>query len=241
MLKNIYPAVEENLLDNIKRFKAVDGLYKAGLEKVKKHVIELRGAEVIIPVHKLKPYLNTSLVFEIIRDYGFGEKQVAEVVKLATSDSGKFLANESYEIIKHRKNLIISPKKVQTKSVALIEKDSPGVEMPGIQIRAGFYTAENFKLNKSEAVAQLDAALIEFPLLVRQWKEGDYFYPLGLRKKKKLSRFFIDQKLSRIDKEKVWIVESSERIVWIAGIRIDDRFKITKKTKEIVELTISNL
>jgi len=241
MLKKVYPNVEENLLDNINRFKQINSLYKLGVDKLKKEIYENRLSDVIIPIHNLKPYQHTSLIYEILRDYAFGEKQVDEIIKLLSSESGKYIENEFYQIIRHRKNLIITLKFSAGQNAFAIEKHSKSTRVGNVSFELQFYPVGKFELNRSENIAQLDAASITFPLLIRKWVAGDYFYPLGLKKKKKLSRFFIDQRLSLPDKEKIWIVESEKRIIWVAGLRIDDRFKITNNTKEVMQLSISSL
>lgn len=238
-LKKVYPQVEENLLANLQRFEKTNLLYRELLADFKKKVCVLKGEEVHIPVLKLLQYAHTSLVYEIIHDFGFGEAQVAEVLKLTEAESGKYITNETYQIIRHRKWLVIAPVTPQAET-RMVERQSKRIVFAGGQLTVNQYSKERWKLNPSAAVAQLDSDKVEWPLLLRRWKQGDYFYPLGMRKKKKLARFFIDQKLSKSEKEKIWVLESHKRIVWIVGHRIDDRFKVTEATKNILEFTLTS-
>lgn len=235
-IRTVFPNADENLLNNVQRFKATAVLYNEMLQGLKKKVCERKGEELRIPVLTLMKYRHTSLVYEIIKDFGFGESAVNEVLKLAEAGSGKYIANESYRIIRHRAWFIIAPKTAEAQTV-IIERDDSLVRFGNGQLKLKFMLRDKLSLDTLPAVAQLDAKAIAFPLLLRQWKAGDYFYPLGMKKKKKLARFFIDQKLSKTEKEKVWVIESHKRIVWIVGCRIDDRFKITDGTKEVLLLT----
>ena len=89
------------------------------------------------------------------------------------------------------------------------------------------------EIPQSPNLAALDYDKLTFPLTTRKWKEGDWFYPLGMKGKKKLSDFFIDNKLSLNQKENTWLLTSADNIVWVIGMRIDNRFKVTDKTKKI--------
>ena len=239
-LRNVFPQVEENLLDNIQRFKQTNILYKELMADLKRKVCEAKGEEVHIPVLKLMKYKETSLLYEIIKDFGFGESAVNEVLKLANAESGKYIANNDYRIIRHRAWFIIAPTTVNAETI-VVEKENSLVHFGSGQLKLKFLARGNVSLDASPLVVQLDAKEIAFPLVLRKWKAGDYFYPLGMKKKKKLARFFIDQKFSKTEKEKAWVLESHNRIVWIVGCRIDDRFKLTDKTKEVLQISASSL
>jgi tRNA(Ile)-lysidine synthase len=240
-ISKVYPQVKENLLDNINRFKEIEKLYKISVGDIKMKLCKQKGNEIHIPVKQLMGYNNKALIYEIISGYSFSEKQVDEVIKLSESESGRYIQSpgNDYRIIRHHHWFIISPVLPTESENIIIEQKDKTIRFSGGVLE--LETTSNQQLVTNNNTACLDAKDINFPLLLRKWKTGDYFYPLGMKKKKKLSRFFIDQKLSKTDKEKVWVIEMNKKIIWVVGHRIDDRFKITDKTKNIQKITTSLL
>jgi len=245
LIKELYPEADKNMLANINRFRETEVLYTQAVTAQKKRLLELRNHEVHIPVLKLqKTNPLKTIIYEIAKDYGFSPAQVKEIEMLLTADTGKFVASATHRILKNRNWLIISPLQIEKSLIRVIEKDAMQVFFEEGML--------NFKQKKiSEGgkpafsndrnIAAFDLKNIRFPLILRKWQLGDYFYPLGMAKKKKLSRFFIDQKLSLLEKEKVWVLEMNKKIIWVINYRIDDRFKIEEDTREIIQIEFEAL
>lgn len=236
-IEKSFPEVNENILDNITRFNEVEMLYRQAIDVHKKKLLEFKGNEVHIPVLKLKKAEPLhAIVYEITRDYGFRSQQTDEVIRIMDSESGRYVQSPSHRIIKNRGWLIIAPNEpIESEIIVVDGIGNWQFAIGNLQIETS--PVSGLKHSTSNLLATVDAGEIKFPLLLRKWKQGDYFYPLGMKKKKKLSRFFIDQKLSKTDKEKIWVIEMNKKIVWIVGHRIDDRFKITDGTKDVLRIT----
>lgn len=245
-ISKVYPKASENLNDNISRFKEIENLYKVAVGDIKKKLVKAKGSEWHIPIKQLMGYNNKALIYEIISDFGFSEKQIVEVIKLSESDSGKFIDSPTshYRIIRHRHWFIVSPVQSVASGIIIIEEKNKRVafqegriEIERLQTSNPDKSGQPLKPQTSNSIALLDLKEVSFPFILRKWKAGDYFYPLGMNKKKKLSRFFIDQKFSKTEKEKAWVIEMNKKIIWIVGQRIDERFKVTEKSKSVLKLT----
>ena len=267
-LKNIYPEVEQNLLNNLQRFQDIEVLYHQSIQSHLKKLLEFRGNEIHVPILKLKKSEPVfSIVHEIIKPYNFTTGQVQEVVKLIETETGKYTQSPTHRIIKNRGWLIITPVITTGSENVIIEENDKVVDFelgtlrlqryPNVtenshvnrpmafattQITNNESHTPNFKSqipNKTDDTALVNAQEIIFPLLLRKWKAGDYFYPLGMgKKKKKVARFLIDQKLSKPAKEKVWVIEMNKKIIWVVGMRIDERFKISTESTPVLSIAL---
>jgi len=247
LVQELFPGALQQMGENISRFREIEILYRQSIEQIKSSLLEQKGEEVRIPVLKLKKMIPLStIVYEIIRAFGFSSQKTGEVMGLLDSGSGKYIRSSTHRILKDRNWLIISAHAPVRAETILIESPTATVlyangklklEKLAVDHPVGQLSGDPGKLSGTPpSIALLDAAQIQFPLLLRKWRKGDYFYPLGLRKKKKLARFFIDQKLSLADKEKVWVIEMDKKIIWVVGLRIDDRYKIGPGTREVLEI-----
>ncbi len=156
--------------------------------------------------------------------YPFGFEHTADLEQLLSAETGKQLFSKSHRLLKNRNELLLSP--ISTVEVKTYPWDGvQALENPISLISTTEETAQ------SELI--LDKEKLIFPLLLRKMKEGDYFYPSGMQGKKKLSKFFKDEKYSLLEKENQWLLCSGEDIVWIVGKRPDRRFLKTADTKQL--------
>lgn len=238
-IEKVFPKTKENILDNVERFAGIEYLYNESIAAIKNKLIEKKGEEIHIPALKLaKTRSLHTVLHEIIKEYGFSAAQVPEAEKLLSAGSGKYMLSSTHRILKNRNWLIISPlANAEELSYYLIEKDTAAIHFPGGALRID-HLKNDGKINADADLAYIDTSGLEYPLLLRRYRQGDYFYPLGMLKKKKLSRFFSDLKLSLLQKENAWVLESGKKIVWVAGYRLDERFKVTAQTKDILRATL---
>jgi tRNA(Ile)-lysidine synthase len=241
VIEKYFPNVVSQLIDSIHRFNQVEELYLEAIDAKLKKLVDKRGNDLYIPVLKfMKAKPLEAIAYELFRQYGFTAAQVPHIIELAGSGSGHFIESASHKVIKDRDFLIIT-----TRSTT--DTDFITIEGVPCTIQAGrhnfhFADAKNSKVIPSTShTAYIDASNITFPLILRKWRTGDYFYPLGMgMKKKKLSRFLIDQKIPIHEKENVWVLECQKRIVWVSGMRLDERFKVKPETQRVLRVEMQD-
>lgn len=236
-IKEVFPQVEENILHTTARIQEAAELYHQSIQFHIKKLTEKKGEEIHIPVIKWKRVTPLHTIsWELIKSYGFTAAQNAEVIKLLDAGNGSYISSPSHRIIHNRKWMIISPNAAENTQHILIEAGDSNIQFEAGVLQISEIQHSKLATHHNPCEALLDMTGIQFPLLLRKYKQGDYFYPLGMQKKKKLSRFLIDQKLSKTDKEKVWVIESNKKIIWVVGHRIDDRCKLTDRTRKLLHI-----
>ncbi|MET6997357.1 tRNA lysidine(34) synthetase TilS [Chitinophaga defluvii] len=234
-IQSAFPGAVTNMAGTIHRLKEAEILYQQAVVVHKKRLLVKKDNTWMIPVLKLQKTIPLqTIAYEIFREFSCSPSQTEQVLALLGSESGRFVETATHRIIRNRQWLLITALEEEDAPVVVIEKGQSQVKCKEGQLQLRAVTLPH--ISASLNIACLDAKQVQYPLILRRWKQGDYFYPLGMIRKKKLSRFFIDQKLSLPQKEKVWVLESGKRIVWVVGMRIDNRFKITDSTKEMLLL-----
>ena len=175
-----------------------------------------------------------SYLYQWLNEFGFSAWE--DIYDLVNSQSGKFVYAPEYRLLKDRETLILSPfDYVNEKEEFLITADQKVVNVP---LNMTFSSAAEMTIVSNKTIF-VDSDKLDYPLVLRRWNEGDQFQPFGMDgKSKKLSKFFKDEKLSLLEKEKIWLLCSNDNIVWVIGLRQDERFKIKNTTKNIIKIEL---
>jgi tRNA(Ile)-lysidine synthase len=237
-METIYPNVNQQVLDTISRLKEAEAIVAATVAAYwKKHISFPKGIPTIEVSKWNQLKGNATYIWGLVQAYGFKATQLKEIHKIAGAAKGAFIASSSHRLIKWDNQIQIVSNQ-EDKVYETISKDQVVVDTLYGKLQLEWIdNMEALKVDTSATMAYLDADLLDWPLLNRSWVATDYFYPLGLRKKKKLNHFLGSLKLSPAIKSKTTVLCSDKKIAWVVGQRIDDRFKITPQTKSVVKIT----
>ena len=169
--------------------------------------------------------------------YPYGFNNVKDLQQLLfTAEAGKQLCSPSHQLIKDKEWVWLLPIEGEEESPFLIAEGTREVSTP---IRLLFEEVQpTAAISEDPNTISVDADKLEFPLALRHKHEGDVFYPIGLGSAKKLSKYFIDEKYSQIARQQQWLLCSGDRIVWVVGKRLDHRFRVTPKTKRVLQISV---
>ncbi len=228
IIKDVNPSFSNTFSNELEYMNDVFKVFQNVINIEMKNIILSITGDIILDKNNLLKSDNKKILLrEIIFPFGF--TQIDQILNSCNDISGKLFYSKSHKLLVDRDKIIISEIK-NTEEISLeISENSQEITSP-INLRLAI--SEDLNYHKNEGKANFDFDRIKFPIQIRRWEVGDYFHPIGMKGKKKLSDFFIDQKLSRFEKDKCFIMCSDDKIMWIIGHRMDDRFKITNKTKK---------
>lgn len=230
ILNEIHPDFLNNFSKSIQVLKEEKELLQNEIENLKEEIFVKNEENYSVSIERLNHLQPLhSYLFHLFSNYGFTHP--IEIEKLMNANEGSEINTDGYRLIKNREKLILTRQTEINASEEFIVEEGKLMQKP-----------LNLKLSKSgakdfSAVETLDYDKIAFPLRLRKAKTGDIFFPFGMKGSKKLSKYFKDEKFSKIEKEKTWLlVDDEDRIVYVTGIRIDDRFKMTEHTHKFLNI-----
>lgn len=236
VLNEFSPVAELSIMQSIEKLRAAEFIYKQTIEEVSSKICIKKNNTIRISIAELKK-LNpiSTYLYELLKPYGFNSSTTSSVLQVLNGEPGKVFFSPTHRLLKDRNTLIMEPFQSASEAEYLIQKNENELLIPGVHFNFSVVSnSVNLPVSKLPDQASIDADKLKFPLTLRKWKKGDTFYPLGMKGKKKLSDFFTDKKLSLIEKEATWLLCSEEKIVWVVGLRVDERFKVSGKTKNIL-------
>ncbi len=237
VMEQINPGFMEAMEGNMERLGEVFEIYDQSVQQVRNELLKESQGKITIQIERLRALspLRTWL-YELFSPFGFTPMQCEGIEKIMDAGPGRQSISTTHRLFVDRNRMILVP--TSTKSFERFYLDDPEKHssLPFPMDMEVMDRAELESIPTNPNVACLDLDEIQFPLIIRRWMHGDYFFPLGMEQNKKLSDFFVDEKVPVPEKERIWIMASGKKIVWIMGYRIDNRFRISSSTTKILRL-----
>jgi tRNA(Ile)-lysidine synthase len=239
VFKKINPSYEKTFAENAERFQEAGFIVNEYIESIKSALLIPSGKnEYSLPKMFFASYpAPATILFSLLKKFNFTTAVVHDIIRSVHADPGKIFLSETHQLVIDRSDMILSPIEIKKADTELHSYDDH-VEIVNDDFNLKIYPLEmsqdlydQILKNKNKNVAFADADHVQFPVTVRTWNKGDFFYPFGMKGKKKVSDFYSDLKLSLTQKEKTWLLTDTGKILWIMGYRTDNRIAISMKTK----------
>jgi tRNA(Ile)-lysidine synthase len=240
LFENLNPSFLSSAIRSTQHLNEVLSFMEDTIKALEQNIVnKLKDNTIEVSIKSIKDSPHYALFLHyLLEKYGFNGTQTHDIS--TTTTSGKQFTSAHYRLIVNRDALLISRKtKKEILTPTRISANDQQTDSPIALKFRKIKKTDDFKIPTNNNIATLDFDKLSFPLIIRPWQHGDYFYPLGMNKRKKISDFFIDEKYALSEKENALLLTTNDnQVVWIIGKRLDNRYKITSGTKHIFEISI---
>ncbi len=235
-MKEVLPSLSKGFSTTLEHLKDSQAVLDDRLMETWKQIAVAKGDLTQIDIAKVESLNNPKAYLHgLFSNFGF--TQWADIKDLLTAQSGKMVFSPTHRLLKDRESLLLQ--RIDTlpdaEQVKVIRQGQRSVDLGSGTLLIERET-DSKESAKSPFTESLDADKLKFPLTVRKWQKGDYFYPKGMQGRKKLSKFFKDEKLSIPEKENIWLLCAENKVAWVVGMRTDERFKVTDETQSVLHV-----
>ncbi len=237
VLKEVNPQLLQNFNKTLENLQESNDIIADVIARFYDRVVSIPEDKksIKLNIKEIKTYrFPKAYLYEFLKFKGFS--QWDDILHLLDAQSGKQVFSSTHRLIKDRDYLLLSEiTSEETPQIISISETEKEVQTPFGVLH--FNEVDTISETNKNTVF-VNKSKIKFPLVLRKWEEGDVFYPLGMNGKKKLSKYFKDEKLSLLDKEDIWLLCSGNDILWVVNRRADNRFRVTENTKRILKIQL---
>jgi len=233
----INPDYEQTFFQNSEHIKQGNAFVEHFMDSIKKDLITLTQDGFILHIKKLETLPQPAFILHnILQPFNFNSAQISDIYRTIGCTSGKIFYSDTYRLVTHNIQWVLEKIDKKPSEEYTITESTPHILTSHFHWK--FEYTELNVIEKDKNIACFDCDKIQFPLTIRNWLQGDKIKPLGMKGHKKISDVLIDKKLSVSQKDKIEVLVSGKDIIWIAGLQINEDYKITQQTNKIYKVAL---